>query len=685
MVKVSTPSRASHLLGPCCRPRQQPSALSVMVNSFERLRVLVFIADAALRDAVAHSLSVDRFDCEFCSSGADLRSREQANDPAIVNQPQRAILCDLPAADELGLLVPGDPGAGLPAVVLLDPGRESAARALANTVAEVLLVDREGAWLRLLPNWLERALALRGAGPPAGSAAPAAQERLMAAVAHHVPPAQWNSEKLKLLNAALETATDGILITDPTLPDNPIIYASPSFSQLTGYSAAETLGRNCRFLQGPDTDRAVVAQIRESLERGEPFHGVLLNYRRDGKPFWNELRIRPFRNADGVLTWFVGSLSDITERRKAEDELHAYQERFASAFRSSPNPSTISRVADGMVYEVNDQAERFFGLSREAIVGHTSIELNLYQDPSTRQRALEIFQREGRVRNFEAELRTAGDDVRQVLVSAEPIDVDGTPCVLTTIHDMTEQRRAEERARQHLAALAHMNRLVTAGELASGLAHELNQPLSSIQTHAELALAALPAERSDLPGVAPLLGTVVSQVQRASNIIKMLRSLVRKDRPRRTTTALNDLVRSTVFLMEPALRDAGVRLSLDLCAQPTLLLCDPIQISQVLLNLLQNALEALEEVPRERRAVSIGTTVDQNTVVLAVSDSGVGLPPGGIERLFDSFYSTKPGGLGLGLNISKSLVEAHGGRLDARANPSNGAIFEITLTLIPGV
>lgn len=639
-----------------------------MLISFEHLQAIVFVADSALRGTVAQSRLPQLVHCQFCATVDELRERLRACAAMVAPEAQPVIVCDLAAADDFGLLGPGGAGSGVPTVLLLDPQNEPALRAVPSETAEILPLDTQGAWLQLLPGWLQRSALRFGSQSVASGRS-----------------AQWTDEKLRLLNAALETATDGILITDPKLPDNPIIYASPSFTQLTGYSPAETLGRNCRFLQGADTDRSVVAAIRAHLERGEAFHGTLLNYRRDGSPFWNELRIRPFRNAEGQLTWFVGSLSDISERRKAEQELHSYQERFATAFRSSPNPLSISRVSDGLVYEVNDQWKNVFGFSREEMVGRTSRELNIWLDPQDRERALEIFRREGRLRNFEVALRTAANEVRHAVASAEPIEVDGVACILTTVLDVTERRRAEENARQHLAALAHMNRLVTAGELASGLAHELNQPLSSIRVHAELALTALPAESGELAAVRQSLSTVVTQVQRASSIIQMLRSLVRKDQPRRSTVILNDLVRSTIFLMDPALREAGVDLQLDLCRERIVLLCDPIQISQVLLNLLQNALEASEGVPREHRSIVVATSLAQNWAVLQVADSGVGLPDGDTERLFDTFYSTKPGGLGLGLKISRSLVEAHGGHLVARENPRGGAILEITLPLANGV
>ena len=503
-------------------------------------------------------------------------------------------------------------------------------------------------------------------------------------VAINVTSSESTREELRLLNAAIESVTDGILISDETRPDHPIIYASPKFSQLTGYSREETLGRNFGFLHGPDTAPAALAQIRDSLARGEAFHGELLTYRKDGRPFWNELRIRPFHNSDGVLTRFVGSLNDVTERRQAEEALKLSQKRFATAFHASPNALTITRTDDGLIYEINDQCESLLGRPRAEVIGRTTVELNVYADPSERSRLRQIFERDGRIRNHEVQLRSASGEIRPFLFSAAPIEVDGERCLLTTLLDVTELRRAERDAREHLAALAHMNRLVTAVELSSGLAHELNQPLVSIRLHAEVAQGSLTAKEPDVRTAVESLTAVIAQVQRASAIIHMLRSLVRKGETRRSTSSVNELVQNTLFLVEPTLRGAQVQLHVELTKLAPTVLCDAIQISQVLLNLLQNALEALEPIPAEDRGITVTTAIESDKVVIAVSDTGIGLPDGILDQLFGTFFSTKPEGLGLGLAISKSLVEAHAGLLTARRNPGRGATFAIQLPLLAG-
>ena len=247
----------------------------------------------------------------------------------------------------------------------------------------------------------------------------------------------------------------------------------------------------------------------------------------------------------------------------------------------------------------------------------------------------------------------------------------------------SEERRrvAEERIQLHLADLAHLGRLETAGQLAAGLAHELNQPLAAISLQAEVAVRlALDGERREGDALRTALGEITEQAQRAAAIVRTVRDLVRKAGPRRSTVVVNDVVGAAARLIDAQVRRAGVDLRLRLANDLPPVLGDQIQLEQVLLNLLQNAIEAIADAGPGPRTVSVTTGLDgAGRIVVAVRDTGVGLDEEEAGRVFERFYSTKPAGMGMGLAISLWIVEAHGGRLRGAPNPDRGATFTFTL------
>jgi diguanylate cyclase (GGDEF)-like protein/PAS domain S-box-containing protein len=195
---------------------------------------------------------------------------------------------------------------------------------------------------------------------------------------------------LRLQERALASVTNGILITDATLPDMPITYCNGAFERMTGYTPAEIVGRNCRFLQGPDTDRAVVKQISELLAYDTPFQVTLLNYRKDGTPFWNELSITPLHDEQGRLTHHIGVINDVTERKRMQDALQASEEKFRGFFEQSRD-GLILVNEQGTIIDWSQGAERMFGLRRADVVGRPNWDV-LYQLLPTEQRMREVYE-----------------------------------------------------------------------------------------------------------------------------------------------------------------------------------------------------------------------------------------------------------------------------------------------------
>jgi len=250
------------------------------------------------------------------------------------------------------------------------------------------------------------------------------------------------------------------------------------------------------------------------------------------------------------------------------------------------------------------------------------------------------------------------------------------------VRDITDRKRAEEEAQRHLAELAHVARLGTMGEMASALSHELSQPLEAIAAYTQGCVRRLRSAQCDPHETVDAMEQVNKQAQRAGQIIRRLRSFVRRSEPHRSTVDINELVREAVALDETDFRQADTFLRFELTQDLPLLQADPIEIEQVVLNLLRNGIEAMSTIEPSRRRLTLRTSwLGDEQIEVAVADTGDGLPPTLQDRVFEPFVTTKPGGMGMGLSISRSIVELHGGRLWATPNPEGGTTFHFWLPI----
>jgi two-component system, LuxR family, sensor kinase FixL len=260
------------------------------------------------------------------------------------------------------------------------------------------------------------------------------------------------------------------------------------------------------------------------------------------------------------------------------------------------------------------------------------------------------------------------------------------PAVLETNNDITERRRAEDALHQAQGELARVTRVTTLGELAASIAHEINQPLAAIIADASACLHWLATEPPSVDQVRGALGAIVDDGNRAAEVLTRIRALLARSAVARQPCQLASIVAEALPLVRPELRRHGIALRMALAENVPAVLGDRIQLQQVLINLLVNAAEAMRDVPAERRRLVVAgareTIEADDWAVITVEDGGAGLGDLETDRVFEPFYSTKPGGLGMGLSISRSIIESHGGRLWATANPDHGATFHLVL---PGV
>lgn len=266
-----------------------------------------------------------------------------------------------------------------------------------------------------------------------------------------------------------------------------------------------------------------------------------------------------------------------------------------------------------------------------------------------------------------------------LLTSFAPIVTDGVVTGVSVFSsDISERKRADAAARAHQAELTHVLRMNTMNEMAAGLAHEINQPLGAIANYATGCGLRLRAGGVDHADMIRILELIAGEALRAGTIIRRLRSLIRKEDSRHDWTDLNELATDAVSLLAADMREHAIATHLDLSTDLPRIHVDSIQIEQVLLNLLRNAIDALLDVPPARRELRVTTAlVGEALVEISIADRGGGLHPGIVDTLFDPFVSTKSKGLGMGLSISRTIIDTHGGRLWASAHPDGGAIFHV--------
>lgn len=302
------------------------------------------------------------------------------------------------------------------------------------------------------------------------------------------------------------------------------------------------------------------------------------------------------------------------------------------------------------------------------------------------QLPMQISARDGtQIRDLEIDvIHEDGRVVRLLGYAAPLLDEDGRPRgSVGAFADVTERRAAEERERRRIAEIAHVNRLSTLGEMISGLAHEINQPLAAASNFARACQRWPQAADTPLPPeVAQFIQKILCQTERAGEIVKRLTTFVKKESSQTTLVDVNALVRDVIALTRscfyPAMKhEVELPLVTDLAAELPQVSVDPIQIEQVLVNLIRNAVESCKEA-RSASPVVISTKHCGNEIQVSVSDSGNGLTAGD-ARLFEPFYTTKAEGIGLGLSISRSIIENHGGFLTAETNPAGGATFTFSL------
>jgi PAS domain S-box-containing protein len=384
----------------------------------------------------------------------------------------------------------------------------------------------------------------------------------------------------------------------------------------------------------------------------------------------------PVLNASGDLVQFVGSSTDITERKRAEQAT-----RLLAAIVESSHDAIVSKSLNGVITSWNKGAERLFGYAAEEAVGQ-NITLIIPPERRDEERTIvEQLTRGQRIDHFETVRMRKDGSLLDVSLTISPMkDASGRVVGASKLaRDITERKRAEEALRQAQTDLAHASRLTTMGEFTASLAHEVKQPIAAAVTNANTCVRWITRDEPDLKEAREAAWRIVKDAQRASEIINRVHLLFKKGTPQRELVDVNEVAREMIVLLGDEASRHSISVRTELAEDLPHVIGDRVQLQQVLMNLMVNGVDAMHDVDAPRELIIKSQPAENNELVLSVSDTGVGLPRQQADQIFNAFFTTKTHGTGMGLRISRSIIESHGGRLWAADNSPRGARFCFTL------
>ena len=489
---------------------------------------------------------------------------------------------------------------------------------------------------------------------------------------------------------ALVRATSSLVWT--TAPDGQIV-DMPEWRAYTGQSVEQIEGWGWLNSLHPD-DRERTAVVWQQAVDTRSFYETDYRIRRnDGVYVWHRARGVPVLGADGSIREWVGICLDITQRRQAEEkriEAETALRRLNETLEQRVQAETRERLQiwnvsqdllvivglDGKYLSVNPAWTATLGWSKADLLGKSSQWLLHPDDRESTRAELDHFAKGHKTLRFENRLRAKDGSYHWISWTAAP----DSGRIYSMGRDITEHKRAEEALRELESDLAHMNRLHIMGEQAASLAHEVSQPIAAARNYARAALNFFDRQPPDLGGVKKALGCVVGAADRSGEIIDRIRDQIKKAPPRKDLFDLNEAINEVIALARSAIIRNVVSVQTHLAEGLAPVQGDRVQLQQVILNLILNAVEAMGSVEAGPRELLISTEQNQTKgALVAVRDSGPGLDPENLERVFEAFYTTKTSGMGMGLSICRSIIDAHGGRLWAGVNEPRGAVFQFTL------
>ena len=469
------------------------------------------------------------------------------------------------------------------------------------------------------------------------------------------------------------------------LPDGSVEFANRAYHEYTGWSVEELNDREWQILIHPEDRPDFNDHWSAALASGKAFETEARLRQANGQYHWflikKALAVSRTQGGEPSLRTLI-ACEDIDDR-KLEESARRYSEENYRVVVETASDAIVSIDDKGMIRFANPATERIFGYKSSDLIGKPLTKLMPEFLREVHEKGFKRYLATGqRHMNWQGTeltaLRKNGQEF-QVEVSFGELDRDGHRVFTGFIRDISKRKQAEDRLRETELEFVRVSRLTTMGELAASIAHEVNQPLAAVTNNSNACLRLLANLNLEPEVLRRALEEIVADSSRASAVIARIRAFIKKTPPEKIQVDINEVIQEVLVLAGHKLQENRVSLERQLTKAPALVLADRVQLQQVLLNLLMNAIEAMSAVTNRTRLLWVQSQFDESgNILVAIRDSGTGLSSEA-DGLFTPFVTTKADGMGMGLPISRSLIEGHGGRLWAEANVPHGAVFKFTL------
>src|SRR5450755_2564547 len=483
----------------------------------------------------------------------------------------------------------------------------------------------------------------------------------------------------------LQLTIDSIPVMVSTFdPDGTRSFVNQQWQNYTGHTQREATGKglNTSVYYHPDDVQRFDNAWRVAQAKGETLSVDVRTRRADGTYRWYTMRRAPLRDERGnIVKWYSVGI-DVDDQKAAENALQRSEAYLAEAQKLSLTGSIAwDPISDDHFW--SDETYQIMGFDRSVKPSMDLIMQRVHPDDRAHlQHEVDRATRGAQNHDYESRLLMPDGKIKHLDVRAHRVTyASGKEEIVGALMDITESRKAQTALDAAQIALAHASRAATLGEISASIAHEVNQPLAAIVANGQACLRLLRRETPDLNYVRGAIEWIVKDGNRAGEVIRRVRGLLKKADIQKAPLEVNDIVSEVAALLQRELYAQHVTLRLELGSGMPPIVGDRIQLQQVIINLVVNGVDAMQAVTGRSHALLVRSYEDQaHQIVVAVKDSGVGIPAATVDRLFDAFFSTKPSGLGIGLSICRSIIADHGGRLWATNNTGEpGATFQFAL------